>query len=237
MTGAAGTSSYGGGTKGGPASYGQHGSLSSLSPNEKTESIYSHSPMVAATALRSSVSVGGATTAPSSISHRADSPSYPSINHITSLHSHDNATLTDSVRQMIYRPDWTTTDEDIDEEKRRRLGEELLQRQLAEDGTMIKQTQPTRLTSMASQIPKARTAIVVAESSDSLSHSSSTNSLPIDLPRWFYLRYGYIVFSYFFTPPLLTHSHLTYSMLYSIQSIPPSFYILLLWSTTCLYQL
>ncbi|CAO3593316.1 unnamed protein product [Absidia cylindrospora] len=154
-------------------------------PNEKetAESIYSDSPIVVAAAgLRSSVSVGGATTAPSSISHRPDSPSYPSIHHLTSLHSNDTMTMAESLRQMIHRPDWTTTDEDMDEEKRRRLGEELLQRQLAEDGatTMVKQTQPSKLKSMTSQIPKARTAIVVAESSDSLSHSSSTTSLSMN---------------------------------------------------------
>lgn len=151
--------------------------------SEKAESIYSDTPMIGGM-VRSSVSIGGATTAPSSISQRHDSPSYPSIHQFTSLHSHD--TINESLRQMIHRPDWTTTDEDIDEAKRRRLGEELLQRQLAEDGTMIKQTQPTRLKSMTSQIPKARTAIVVAESTESLSHSSSTTSLPSDHPppRW-----------------------------------------------------
>lgn len=170
------------GGSGGGGGDGKGGGSYPLVPNEKAESIYSDSPIVVA-GLRSSVSVGGATTAPSSISHRPDSPSYPSIHHLTSLHSNnDTMTMAESLRQMIHRPDWTTTDEDMDEEKRRRLGEELLQRQLAEDGatTMVKQTQPSKLKSMTSQIPKARTAIVVAESSDSLSHSSSTASLPTD---------------------------------------------------------
>ncbi|CAO3592831.1 unnamed protein product [Absidia cylindrospora] len=140
------------------------------SPNEKTESIYSHSPMfagAAAVGVHSSISVGGCTS-------QTSLP--PSIHRMT---SQDSVTMSDSLRQMVYRPDWTTIDEDMDEEKRRRLGEELLQRQLAEDGatTMVKQTQPTtRLASMTSQIPKARTAIVVADSSDSLSHSSSSTT-------------------------------------------------------------
>lgn len=144
------------------------------STNEKTESIYSHSPMfagAAAVGLHSSISVGGCTSQ-TSLTHTS-----PSIHRMT---SQDSVTMSDSLRQMIYRPDWTTIDEDLDEEKRRRHGEELLQRQLAEDGsftTMVKQTQPsaTRLASMTSQIPKARTAVVVADSySDSLSRSSST---------------------------------------------------------------
>ncbi|KAI8081350.1 uncharacterized protein BX664DRAFT_285305 [Halteromyces radiatus] len=165
------TNRLNGGTKG-PASYGQH-HPSPSSSNEKAESIYSDTPIMH-TGLRSSVSVG-ATTAPSSVSHPADSPSYPSIHHITSLNPND--ALNDSYRQMIHRPDWTTIDEDIDQEKRRQLGEELLQRQLAEDGstTMIKQTQPNRLKSMTSQIPKARTAVVVAESTDSLSSTTSSH--------------------------------------------------------------
>ncbi|KAI9299402.1 hypothetical protein BJ944DRAFT_274266, partial [Cunninghamella echinulata] len=134
--------------------------------------------------LRSSVSVNTPHNNSSSVFQRSDSPSQPSIhqqvtmNGNTPLHSPTQAAsaaamLSDTYRQLIHRPDWTTTDEDLDVEKRRQLGDELLQRQLAEDGAMIKQTQPTRLKSITTQTPKARSAIV-----DTLSHSSSTTTLP-----------------------------------------------------------
>ncbi|CAO3638753.1 unnamed protein product [Cunninghamella echinulata] len=151
--------------------------------NEKAESIYSNTPIMHA-GLRSSVSVNTPHNNSSSVFQRSDSPSQPSIhqqvtmNGNTPLHSPTQAAsaaamLSDTYRQLIHRPDWTTTDEDLDVEKRRQLGDELLQRQLAEDGAMIKQTQPTRLKSITTQTPKARSAIV-----DTLSHSSSTTTLP-----------------------------------------------------------
>ncbi|KAI8064177.1 hypothetical protein BC940DRAFT_306358 [Gongronella butleri] len=148
----------------------------SMDGDDKADSIYSHTPMLkGAAATRSSVSVHGNTG--SSIFHHNNNDH--ASHHLPSLTSQDAVALGENFRHWMQTPDWSSLDEDVDEERRRRLGEELLQRQLAEDGaTIVQQQQPTRKTSIASRTPKPRTAaIMVADSTASLSQSSSMASI------------------------------------------------------------
>ncbi|OAD69948.1 hypothetical protein PHYBLDRAFT_159727 [Phycomyces blakesleeanus NRRL 1555(-)] len=59
--------------------------------------------------------------------------------------------LADTFRNALYRPEWSADGDEDEELKRRKLGESLLQRQLAEDGTSVKHTErrPTKIRTVA----------------------------------------------------------------------------------------
>ncbi|KAF7725331.1 hypothetical protein EC973_009670 [Apophysomyces ossiformis] len=75
------------------------------------------------------------------------------------LSSTDATALGDTFRHILYRPDWpgASGNEGDEELRRKRLGEQLLQRQLAEDGTSVKHAErrPTRIRSIAEIESKA----------------------------------------------------------------------------------
>ncbi|KAG0175103.1 hypothetical protein DFQ28_005013 [Apophysomyces sp. BC1034] len=75
------------------------------------------------------------------------------------LSSSDAVMLSDTFRNILYRPDWPGSpgNDGEDELRRKRLGEQLLQRQLAEDGTSVKHAErrPTRIKSIAEIESKA----------------------------------------------------------------------------------
>ncbi|KAG0171327.1 hypothetical protein DFQ28_003861 [Apophysomyces sp. BC1034] len=125
-----------------------HDNLSKPAPLYDGGSIYSTTPMMAAE--------GNARfTDPPRLSALENS-SRPSIAAYASTSKlSDGAMLTDTFRAAIQRPEWPTHEND--EQRRRRLGEELLQQQLAEEGASVKHAErrPTRIQYVAGEESQA----------------------------------------------------------------------------------
>ncbi|KAF7731578.1 hypothetical protein EC973_009342 [Apophysomyces ossiformis] len=111
-------------------------------------SIYSTTPMISAD--------GNARfTDPQRLSALENS-SRPSIaGYASTSKLSDGTMLTDTFRAAIHRSDWSS--HETDEQRRRRLGEELLQQQLAEEGASVKHAErrPTRIQCVAGEESQA----------------------------------------------------------------------------------